>query len=151
MYCDYKHRERYSMFKNTEKLKELSKEELQKIWIKTFNIQIPKDLNKSYLIKHIAWQQKYGGINASTQKQLDKLVEQYAKNKVIVTADIKKIKQFSISQGTKLLREFRGNKYEVLALEKGFSYSGRYYKSLSAIANEITGTRWNGKKFFGVA
>lgn len=132
-------------------LTELSIEELQKIWVETFKVQAPKDLNKSYLIKHIAWQQKYGGFNASTQKQLDKLVEQYARNKVLDSADITKSKQFRISQGTKLLREFRGEKYEVLALEKGFSYSGRYYKSLSAIANEITGTRWNGKKFFGVA
>ncbi|MBS5802667.1 MAG: DUF2924 domain-containing protein [Brachyspira sp.] len=33
----------------------------------------------------------------------------------------------------------------------GFEYNGKKYKSLSVIANEITGTRWNGKKFFGVA
>lgn len=128
-----------------------SREELIKIWQKLFKSEPPADLNKSYLIKHLEWQQKYGGLNASTQKQLDKLVEQYARNKVLDSADITKSKQFRISQGTKLLREFRGEKYEVLALEKGFSYSGRYYKSLSAIANEITGTRWNGKKFFGVA
>lgn len=128
-----------------------SREDLIKIWQKVFKSEPPADLNKSYLIKHLDWQQKYGKLEDSTQKQLDKLVEQYAKNKALASTDIKKTKQFSISQGTKLLREFRGEKYEVLALEKGYSYEGRYYKSLSAIANEITGTRWNGKKFFGVA
>lgn len=128
-----------------------TRQELFDLWQKTFKFSPPYDLNKSYLIKHLKWQQKYGKLEDSTQKQLDKLVEQYAKNKALASADIKKAKQFSISQGTKLLREFRGEKHEVLTLERGFSYKGQYYKSLSAIANEITGTRWNGKKFFGVA
>ncbi len=136
---------------NIESLKKLSTKELRVLWEKFFKSEFPDYLHHSYLIKHIAWQQKYGGLNASTQKQLDKLVEQYVKNKTLASADIKKSKQFIISQGTKLLREFKGEKHEVLALEKGFSYKGQYYKSLSAIANEITGTRWNGKKFFGVA
>lgn len=128
-----------------------SRDELIKMWQTVFKSEPPADLNKSYLIKHLEWKQKYCKLEDSTQKQLDKLVEQYAKNKALASADIKKAKQFSISQGTKLLREFRGEKHEVLALEIGFSYKGQYYKSLSAIANEITGTRWNGKKFFGVA
>ena len=43
-----------------------------------------------------------------------------------------------------------GKKYEVTAISDGYCYNGKVYKSLSAIANEITGTRWNGKRFFGV-
>ena len=44
-----------------------------------------------------------------------------------------------------------GKKYEVTALGNGkFEYDGTVYQSLSAIAREITGTRWNGKLFFGV-
>lgn len=139
------------MFKKIEKLKELSKEELLIKWLDVFKLPAPTHLSKPYLIKNIAWKMKFNCLPVNTQRQINKLVEQYAKNKVLASVDIKKSKQFSISQGTKLLREFRGEKYEVLALEKGFSYKGQYYKSLSAIANEITGTRWNGKKFFGVA
>ena len=49
-----------------------------------------------------------------------------------------------------LIREFKGKKYEIKVLENGYEYGGKIYKSLSAIANYITGTRWNGKVFFGV-
>ena len=41
-------------------------------------------------------------------------------------------------------------KYEVIKLDNGYQFNDNVYKSLSAIANEITGTRWNGKKFFGI-
>ena len=52
--------------------------------------------------------------------------------------------------GTKLIREFQGELHEVLVSENGFIYQGQSYKSLSAIARKITGTRWNGPAFFGL-
>lgn len=54
------------------------------------------------------------------------------------------------SPGTVLRREFGGRTHEVSVCVEGFSYDGRSYKSLSAIATEITGTRWNGFLFFGL-
>ena len=93
---------------------------------------------------------KYGDLTASTQKQLNKLIQVYQLNKNIMDKDIKKTKNFYIQSGTKLVREFKGERYEVIALDKGYEFNGKIYKSLSAIANEITGTRWNGKIFFGV-
>ena len=53
--------------------------------------------------------------------------------------------------GTLLTREFQGQTFVVTVLAEGFEYEGRKYKSLSAIASEITGTRWNGFVFFGCA
>ena len=50
-----------------------------------------------------------------------------------------------------LLIRFSGEKYEVIAVNGGFIFNGKLYKTLSAVANVITGTHWNGKKFFGVA
>lgn len=50
--------------------------------------------------------------------------------------------------GTVLVREFQGVLHEVEVLERGFRYRGREYRSLSAIAREITGTAWNGFGFF---
>lgn len=50
--------------------------------------------------------------------------------------------------GTRLVREFQGVLHEVEVLERGFRYRGRDYRSLSAIAREITGTAWNGFGFF---
>lgn len=52
--------------------------------------------------------------------------------------------------GTLISREFKGFLHEVQVLEAGFRYRGRPYRSLSAIAKEITGTPWNGFLFFGL-
>ena len=112
---------------------------------------------KNFLIKHIAWElqaKEQGGYSAQTKKQLDKLADKMAQKQEVNEAEIKEsCKQAStleIKAGTKLIREYKGEKHEVTALEKGFEYKGRQYRSLSGIANEITGTQWNGKLFFGV-
>ncbi len=52
--------------------------------------------------------------------------------------------------GTRLLREWRGVEHAVTVLPDGFEWEGRPYRSLSAIARAITGTRWNGWAFFGL-
>ena len=52
--------------------------------------------------------------------------------------------------GTRLIREWQGRTHEVTVLEQGFQWNGETYRSLSAIARAITGTRWNGHVFFGL-
>ena len=52
--------------------------------------------------------------------------------------------------GMKLLREWNGITHEVSVLDDGFEYRGERYKSLSAVAREITGARWSGPRFFGL-
>jgi len=52
--------------------------------------------------------------------------------------------------GTLLVREFKGRDIVVKVLDKGFEYDGRHFKSLSAIAQAATGTKWNGFLFFGL-
>lgn len=94
-----------------------------------------------------AWEEKYGSLPTQIQRKIDKLVEQYDKTQQTE----KSPKILSITDGTKLVREFKGKRYSVTVMQNGYEYNGKKYKSLSAIANEITGTRWNGKKFFGVA
>jgi hypothetical protein len=49
-----------------------------------------------------------------------------------------------------LVKEYRGERHEVLVTKEGFEYRGQRYRSLSAIARAITGTTWNGLRFFGV-
>ncbi len=97
--------------------------------------------------KFKTWQRKYGGLSTQTQRKINRLVNEYEKTRKIGCAQDK---TFNLTSGTRLIREFKGEKHEVTSLDKGFEYRGKNYKSLSAIANEITGTRWNGKKFFGV-
>jgi hypothetical protein len=53
--------------------------------------------------------------------------------------------------GTTLRREFQGETIVVQVLEHGFQYQDRFYKSLSAIARQVTGTHWNGYAFFADA
>jgi len=53
--------------------------------------------------------------------------------------------------GTLLAREFQGRDIVVKVLDNGFEFDGRRYKSLSAIAQEVTGKKWNGFLFFGIA
>ncbi len=52
--------------------------------------------------------------------------------------------------GARLLREWSGKTHEVTVTEAGFTYRNQNYKSLSAIARLITGTRWSGPAFFGL-
>lgn len=52
--------------------------------------------------------------------------------------------------GTKLCREWGGIRHEVEALKDCYEYQGQKFKSLSAIAKKITGTKWNGPKFFNL-
>ena len=52
--------------------------------------------------------------------------------------------------GAVLERDYRGATISVQVLASGFEYQGRRYRSLSAIANQVTGTRWNGLAFFGL-
>ena len=55
-----------------------------------------------------------------------------------------------LKPGLRLVREWRGETHTVLVLEDGFEWNGERRRSLSAIAREITGTRWSGPRFFGL-
>jgi hypothetical protein len=53
--------------------------------------------------------------------------------------------------GQFLVREYKGRSIEVKVRTDGFEYDGRIHRSLSAIAREVTGTKWNGFLFFNLA
>lgn len=139
---------------NKEYYESLSRQELIEMWVKVFGNPPTNGLTRSFLIKHLVYQEQVNNssnLSASCQKLISKLISKYTEQKDIKDKDIKNSTGFYIKAGTKLIREFRGEKHEVIALEKGFEYKGKIYKSLSAIASSIAGTRWNGKVFFGVA
>lgn len=141
------------MSKTINELQDLSRESLMEKWQKVFKTEAPKHAKAVFLIKHLSWElqaKKHGGLSTATKKKLEKLATEFAKNKELSIGNITTSLNFEIKAGTKLIREYQGRKYEVTALEKGFEHNGKKYNSLSAIANEITGTRWNGKIFFGV-
>lgn len=128
-------------------LKTLTTKKLQVRWQEIFKMSAPKGYTKSFLVKEIEWHYKYGKLSDELQKRVDKLAGHYSETKTI---DTKKVRKFEVTVGTKFIREFKGEKYEVIAVDGGFSFNGKLYKTLSAVANVITGTHWNGKKFFGL-
>ena len=128
-------------------LKILTLKELYIKWQEIFKTPAPKGYTKSYLIKELNWYYHYNKLPSKLQNQINSLVEKYEKTK---TVNVKKIKKFDVTIGTKFIREFKGEKFEVIVVKDGFNFNGKLYKTLSAVANVITGTHWNGKKFFGV-
>lgn len=131
----------------------LDKKELAEFWKSKFGQAPFPYMSKIFISKYYIYNQQektLGELNNNCKRQLDKLLAKYEKDKKINTNDIQKTKTAILPIGTKLVREFKGEKYEVQVLENGYEYSGKIYKSLSSIANYITGTRWNGKVFFGV-
>lgn len=55
-----------------------------------------------------------------------------------------------VTAGTRLVREWNGRTIDVIATDSGMVWQGRTYRSLSAIAREVTGTPWSGPRFFGI-
>lgn len=55
-----------------------------------------------------------------------------------------------LSEGTVITREWKGVRHDVEVADGGFIYRGERWKSLSEVARTITGTRWNGPRFFGL-
>jgi hypothetical protein len=59
-------------------------------------------------------------------------------------------KPVGLSAGTKLTRTYKGKRITVVVMEKGFEFEGSLYRSLSAIANKITGSHVSGNAWFGL-
>src|SRR6266545_4424888 len=117
----------------------------------------PASRNKRYLQKRLAWRiqelAEGGLIPATIQRVIelgDALPERWRLMQVQnVPALCAPEAKRGPKPGTVLTRVHQGTEHQVTVLENGFEYAGRVYKSLSKIAQEITGTRWNGLVFFG--
>lgn len=92
------------------------------------------NMSKTMLEKYITWHDQ---VNNHDLRELQQLLKG---NNITHT----------MKSGTKLVREYQGQKHEVSIIDGDFFYMGIKYKSLSKIAREITGTNWNGNLFFKV-
>ena len=127
---------------------ELSYKELRVEWERQFKTQPPVNARREFLLNHLKWQQQakqYGGLSRKAKSQLKQLTQQLRDRVELAPSN-----DLILKTGTKLVREYKGRKYEVIVCEDGYQYDGQHYKSLSKIARKITGTQWNGKLFFGV-
>jgi hypothetical protein len=120
--------------------------ELKQMWRELFDRE-PPGFSRNYLISRLAYRIQelaYGGLRPATRAKLEALadaLDPQAARKRLVNGPV---------VGTQLIREWRGSEHKVTVLADDFEWEGRRYKSLSAVARAITGTRWNGPVFFGL-
>jgi hypothetical protein len=96
-------------------------------------------------IAHRIQEKAYGGLSRSAQRLLDQMMKAFAakpNGKIVLPRRIK--------PGSVLVREWKGKSHRVMVLAEGFAYDGKTFGNLSEIAVLITGTRWNGPRFFGL-
>jgi hypothetical protein len=130
-----------------ERLRSVPIIELRALWRAKFKSEPPQAFGPDLLRHSIAYKlQKdvYGGLDRRTARLIRQLMEQFTKSngRIVLPRRIK--------PGAILIREWKGERHQVTVLEDGFVYRDKPYESLSQIARFITGTRWNGPKFFGL-
>jgi hypothetical protein len=126
-------------------LRKLSRQQLKERWRNLYRVTPPTAFTPDLLARGIAWrlQERALGGPSEEVRRLIGAVDGGGK---------KTRKPFAtLKQGNRLVRRWRGRTYVVEAKVDGFSYDGEQYRSLSEIARLITGTRWSGPKFFGLA
>lgn len=129
------------------RLPDLSLEELRSRWKALFGNTAPRSLRRRFLARAVGYQMQveaYGGLSASTKKRLRAIARAVRQG----SPDAAGMR--TIRPGTQILRQWRDQTHTVTALNDGFEWDGKTYKSLSAIAKQITGTSWNGYSFFGI-
>jgi hypothetical protein len=95
-----------------------------------------------YALAYRIQQNAYGGLSAASRKRLRHIAERL---------DTRTRQPAPLVPGTRLIRQWRGQRHEVRVLQSGYSYRGTRYASLSAIARLISGTHCSGPRFFGLA
>ena len=128
----------------------MNKQQLLVIWKANFGKAAPAHLRKQLMVPVLAYgiqEREYGGLSHASRKRLRELAESLEsmspQKQKVITED-------AAESGSRFVRSWHGEIYEVLVKPDGFEYRGRMYGSLSKIACEITGTRWSGPLFFGI-
>ena len=131
-----------------ERLANMPIAELRKRYHELFRATPPKAFGPDILrrsIAHTIQERAYGGLSKEHRRILAQLVK-VAQTKPTGRLELPR----RIKPGSELVRTWNRRTYRVVVLEKGFAFEGRKYSSLSEIASEITGTKWNGPRFFGL-
>jgi hypothetical protein len=122
--------------------------DLRKRYRELFRTEPPKAFGPDLLrrsIGHRIQERAYGGLSAPARRLLDLLVKA-ALAKPNGRLELPR----RIKPGSELVRTWKGKTYRVMVMADGFAHDGRTFASLSEIATDITGTRWNGPRFFGL-
>jgi hypothetical protein len=118
-------------------------------WRELFDTE-PPAYNRRFLESRLAYRIQelaYGGLSRDTLERLTAMSKQYANLDPVERKAKPSLRPIA---GTSLIREWQGVDHCVTVRADDFEYLGRPYKSLSSVAREITGTKWNGWVFFGL-
>jgi Protein of unknown function (DUF2924) len=130
------------------RLPDLSLLDLRLRWKTLFGHPAPKSLRRNFLARAVAYQMQveaYGGLSVATKRRLREIANAVRNGDANAA-----LGSTGIKPGTQMIRQWRNTSHTVTALAEGFEWNGSTYKSLSAVANAITGTNWNGFAFFGI-
>ena len=130
-------------------LQTASTPDLKREWRELFGRE-PPAFSRTYLesrLAHRIQELAYGGLKLETAARLEALGEKLDGGNITLRRVRAADRPIA---GTRLVREYQGVEHVVTVLAGGFEYEGRPYRSLSAIARAVTGTRWNGWTFFGL-
>jgi hypothetical protein len=126
-----------------DQVRSLGIDALRKRWRMMFGATPPQGLTKDIIARMIAYriqEEAFGGLDRETVKMLDRLARGEKRD------DLNR----RLKAGTVLIREYQGERHTVTVVPDGFVWRDTTYSSLSTIARAITGTAWNGPRFFGL-
>lgn len=141
-----------SVLRQLAALQPMTLEQLQEKWRDLYGTEPPL-YKKQFLTAKLAYRIQeilHGGLSETARNHLRQTAQTDPHTNLDLSKPAKKKSPESILPGTRFIRYWHDVRYEVIATENGFEYQGRPFRSLSAVAREITGTRWNGKVFFGL-
>jgi hypothetical protein len=143
--------------------------QLREKWKELYGGEETRSFNKQFLFRRLAWrlqELKFGGLSERAKARIAELnatddlrflpprgwnPEAIVTQGATPLLERRPIRDSRLpSPGSTLTRQYHGREIRVIVLEKGFEWEGRPYKSLSAIAREVTGQRWNGLLFFNL-
>jgi Protein of unknown function (DUF2924) len=122
-------------------------------WQSMFRRQPPSHLPRHLLFAVLAYQlqaEQLGDLALETTRLLKQIGNGgTTATAVQLTAEFDR-QRVDLKPGTILMREWKGQSHRIMVVDEGFAWNGKTYDSLSKIACTITGTKWNGPRFFGL-
>ena len=131
-------------------LSELTAEELDMLWRRQLTERVPHHLPRSLLARLLAYLlqvEQHGRLSKKAVAYLKAIETDLHEGREVSTPYVNSSR---LKPGTQLVREHAGVLHRVIVLEDGYSWEDKTFNSLSATAKAITGTNWNGNRFFGL-